>query len=153
MKNSMEKLSFAFLGRNFVMTAEKGRLIRIEPSPKVFREGSPFLRDVRIQLEAYFSGKRKQFDIPFTLQGVSSFQRAIYEAVLLIPYGQKRSYADIAREIGLPKAVRAVGTALGKNPLPFLIPCHRVIRSDGDYGNYAFGREMKAYLLRMEEKG
>jgi len=91
-------------------------------------------------------GKRMKFD----LSSVSEFESAVLRKALEIPRGEVRPYAWIAREIGRPKAVRAVGTALGKNPIPLLIPCHRVVRSDGRIGDYALGREAKRAMLEAE---
>lgn len=86
----------------------------------------------------------------FDLRGLTEFERAVLLKAVEIPYGEVRPYAWIAREIGHPKAVRAVGSALGNNPVPLLIPCHRVVRSEGEIGNYAFGSEFKKAVLRGE---
>jgi methylated-DNA-[protein]-cysteine S-methyltransferase len=89
-------------------------------------------------------------NLPLDLRGLSEFERSVLRAATLIPPGQIRPYLWIASQIERPRAVRAVGSALGRNPLPLLIPCHRVIRSDGDVGGYVFGREFKERLLRAE---
>jgi methylated-DNA-[protein]-cysteine S-methyltransferase len=89
-------------------------------------------------------------DIPVDLSGVTSFQRSVLSTCATIPVGSVRPYGWIASEIGSPGAVRAVGTALGRNPVPLIIPCHRVVRSDGAVGNYAFGPDMKHDLLIRE---
>lgn len=86
----------------------------------------------------------------FDLRGLTEFERAVLEKALEIPFGEIRPYGWIAREIGRPAAVRAVGSALGRNPVPVVIPCHRVVRTDGRVGHYAFGRPMKLDLLRVE---
>ncbi len=96
----------------------------------------------------HLSGQRTR--LHFDLRGLSEFERAVLLKALEIPRGEVRPYAWIAREIGHPKAVRAVGTALGNNPIPLLIPCHRVVRSDGHIGNYGFGSPAKRALLRAE---
>lgn len=88
--------------------------------------------------------------VPVDLRQLTDFERDVLDATRRIPSGQVRPYAWIAREIGRPRAVRAVGTALGNNPVPVLIPCHRVVRSDGQLGDYVFGRNMKEKLLRAE---
>jgi O-6-methylguanine DNA methyltransferase len=88
--------------------------------------------------------------VPFDLGGLSPFARRVLTKTVEIPPGEVRPYAWVAREIGNPRAVRAVGTALAKNPIPVLIPCHRVVRSDGSLGNYAYGPDRKAELLRVE---
>jgi methylated-DNA-[protein]-cysteine S-methyltransferase len=89
-------------------------------------------------------------EVPVDLSGVGSFQRRVLEACATIPVGQVRPYGWIATEIDNPGAVRAVGTALGRNPIPLVIPCHRVVRSDGAVGNYAFGADIKHDLLVRE---
>ena len=101
------------------------------------------------QLEEYFSGERESFDLPITLEG-TDFQKKVWEATDKIPHGEVLTYAQIAEKIGHPKAVRAVGTALGFNPVPVVIPCHRVLPSSGGVGNYAWGSNIKESLLRHE---
>jgi O-6-methylguanine DNA methyltransferase len=102
-------------------------------------------RDISKQLSGIRRAKLK-----FNLHSLSDFERSVLLKTLEIPYGEVRSYAWIAREIGSPKAVRAVGSVLAKNPIPLLIPCHRVVRSDGHIGNYAFGNEAKRAMLSAE---
>jgi methylated-DNA-[protein]-cysteine S-methyltransferase len=109
----------------------------------------PLLTRVGVQLHAYFGGARAAFDVPLDLQG-TPFQRAVWQALLAIEPGSTRSYADIAREIGKPVAMRAVGAAVGKNPVSILVPCHRVIGSDGSQTGYAGGLDRKTALLRLE---
>ncbi len=89
-------------------------------------------------------------NVPVDLNNVTAFERAVLETTRRIPHGQTRPYSWVAREIGRPRAVRAVGTALGNNPVPVLIPCHRVVRADGELGGYVFGRDLKETLLRVE---
>jgi O-6-methylguanine DNA methyltransferase len=101
------------------------------------------------QLLEFLDGKRFEFDLPLDLRA-TAFQKLVYDALLAIPYGESRSYADIAAAIGRPSAVRAVGAANGANPIPFVIPCHRVIASDGQLQGYAGGLRLKARLLTME---
>ncbi len=101
------------------------------------------------QLGEYFCGERRQFDLPLDLRG-SRFQRDVWERLLAIPYGQLRSYRQVARAVGRPDAVRAVGQAVGRNPVSLLVPCHRVIGSDGKLVGYAPGVALKAQLLRLE---
>ena len=101
------------------------------------------------QLEEYFSGKRRRFTLPLDLRG-TPFQRRVWKALLQIPYGETRSYRQIARQVGNPKAARAVGMANHANPVGIIVPCHRVIASDGSLGGYAGGIRMKARLLRLE---
>lgn len=102
------------------------------------------------QLFEYFEQKRRSFDFPFILHG-TNFQKAVWEALLSIPYGETRSYKEIAIMIGLPKASRAVGMANQKNPLMIVFPCHRVIGSNGDLTGYAGGLCIKRYILSLEK--
>lgn len=101
------------------------------------------------ELEEYFAGERREFDVPTDADG-TNFEFAVWCTVEDIPYGETRSYAEVAREMGAPKAVRAVARAIAKNPIPIIIPCHRVIRSDGSIGGYAWGVDMKRELLKLE---
>lgn len=101
------------------------------------------------QMNEYFSGRRRSFDLPLDLRG-TDFQRRCWQKLLKIPYGETRSYADIARAIGNPAAVRAVGLANGQNPIAIIVPCHRVIGSDGSLTGYGGGLETKRKLLELE---
>jgi len=101
------------------------------------------------QLTEYFAGKRTQFDLPLDAGG-TEFQQEVWSALLKIPFGELRSYSDIAAIIGRPKAVRAVGAANGRNPLPIVVPCHRVIGSNGSLTGFAGGLPMKTQLLELE---
>lgn len=105
-----------------------------------------------VQLYEYFDGKRKEFDLSIKAIG-TEFQMKVWNALRKIPYGETRTYGEIATTIGNPKACRAVGGANNKNPIGIIIPCHRVIGSNGDYVGYAGGLEMKEYLLQLERKG
>ena len=101
------------------------------------------------QLSEYLEGERSEFDLPLDLRG-TPFQLAVWAALQTIPFGEHRSYAEIATVVGRPKAVRAVGTANGANPCSLVVPCHRVINSGGKLGGYGGGLELKARLLAME---
>ena len=101
------------------------------------------------QLREYFAGRRTRFDLPLAPRG-TDFQRAVWKALEAIPYGELRSYGEIARAIGNPRAVRAVGAANGRNPLPIVVPCHRVVGSDGSLTGFAGGLEIKRRLLALE---
>ena len=101
------------------------------------------------ELQEYFAGKRRLFDVPLRLEG-TPFQRQVWEALQRIPYGQTRSYGEVAASIGHPGASRAVGQANNRNPLPIFVPCHRVVASDGSLAGYAFGTKMKRFLLDLE---
>ncbi len=107
------------------------------------------LSDVESQLLEYFDGKRDSFDLKLAPTG-TPFQLAVLDALQTIPYGETRSYLDIARQIDRPAAVRAVGAANGRNPLPIVIPCHRVIGADGSLTGFGGGLETKLFLLELE---
>lgn len=102
------------------------------------------------QIDEYFAGRRRQFTVPLDLRLAQGFRRSVVEHLRHIGYGQRESYATVAAAVGSPRAVRAVGTACARNPLPVVIGCHRVVRSDGSIGRYAGGTEAKAALLRLE---
>lgn len=112
----------------------------------------PVLIETERQLNEYFAGKRKTFSVVLDFSG-TEFQKAVWNALLTIPYGETRSYGDIAVQLGNPKAVRAVGAANGKNPISIIAPCHRVIGSDGKLTGFAGGLEAKSLLLRLEGAG
>jgi len=101
------------------------------------------------QLREYFAGERQQFDMPYDTVG-TEFQKKVWQALLTIPFGETRSYQQIAEQIGHPKAMRAVGAANGKNPLSIMAPCHRVIGSNGKLTGFAGGLAVKAFLLELE---
>jgi O-6-methylguanine DNA methyltransferase len=103
------------------------------------------------QIAEYLNGTRRQFDLPLDLRG-TEFQRRVWSAVAGIPYGQTRTYAQIAQAIGKPLAMRAVGAANGANPLPLVVPCHRVLGSDGSLTGYGGGLDVKQKLLEMESE-
>ncbi len=112
-------------------------------------EDDAHFADAATQLAEYFSGKRRAFDLALAPSG-TAFQLAVLDALLTIPYGETRSYADIARQVGRPAAVRAVGAANGRNPLPIVIPCHRVIGADGSLTGFGGGLDTKRFLLELE---
>ena len=114
------------------------------------RYDEPFKKTAR-QLNEYFAGERREFELELTLEG-TKFQVQVLEALRGIPYGETRTYRDIAEAVGRPKAVRAVGNANGRNPLPIVIPCHRVIGSDGSLTGFGGGIEAKRYLLELEQR-
>ncbi len=107
------------------------------------------LKSAYKQLMEYFSGSRKIFDLSLAFEG-TSFQQKVWKALLTIPYGQVRSYKDIAKQTGNEKACRAVGMANNRNPIGIIIPCHRVIGSDGKLVGYGGGLDIKRYLLQLE---
>ena len=110
----------------------------------------PMLLKVKQQLEQYFAGQRQQFNLPLDFQG-TDFQQQVWRALLTIPYGETRSYKDIALQIGNEKAVRAVGVANGRNPISIIAPCHRVIGSGGALVGFAGGLDKKQILLSLEQ--
>lgn len=110
---------------------------------------SPLLEETKIQLEEYFSHQRTSFSLPFAPQG-TAFQQSVWNALTKIPYGETKSYEEIAIELNNPKACRGVGSANGKNPILLLIPCHRVITKSGALGGYRGGLDRKKFLLQLE---
>lgn len=104
----------------------------------------------KTQLEEYFCGKRREFDIPIRLNG-TEFQKAVWNALLTVPYGKTASYKDIAAMIGKPKAARAVGGANNKNPIIIIVPCHRILGANGGLTGYACGTDIKQTLLNIEK--
>ncbi len=109
----------------------------------------PILQTAQAQLAGYFAGTQKTFDVPLLLRG-TAFQKAVWQALRSIPPGRTVTYGALARDIGKPAAARAVGTAVGRNPICIIIPCHRVLASDGTIGGYVAGIERKQYLLDNE---
>ncbi len=112
---------------------------------------NPFLRQGIAQLRAYFAGELRDFDLTLDMQG-TGFQKRVWEELLNIPYGETRSYSFVATHIGAPKAVRAVGAANGRNPIPIVVPCHRVIGAGGSLVGYGGGLPLKRFLLDLEAR-
>lgn len=139
--NSIVAISFSALDKAYLDTLLKFPILNIQGRSS---------DDVDEQLDRYFEGKDPHFSLQLELHG-TEFQQKVWEACATIPYGETRSYADLAKAIGNPKATRAVGTALGKNPIPIIIPCHRVLRTNGDLGGYAGGLDVKRKLLELEK--
>lgn len=113
------------------------------------RRRTELLANAELELKAYLAGELSDFDLPLAQQG-TPFQRAVWEYLRSIPYGQSASYGQIARALGRPSAARAVGLAVGRNPWALIVPCHRVIGSNGDLTGYAGGLERKRWLLALE---
>jgi methylated-DNA-[protein]-cysteine S-methyltransferase len=122
-----------------------------EPSHDGWQADDDAFRDVVEQVEAYFAGERTKFDVELDMVG-TAFQRRVWAALLTIPYGETRSYGEIARQIGSPGAFRAVGLANGHNPIGIIVPCHRVIGSNGSLTGYGGGLDRKRALLELEKK-
>jgi methylated-DNA-[protein]-cysteine S-methyltransferase len=118
-------------------------------SPRVL-EAPAELDAVRRELDLYFAGKLDRFDLPLDWQLSGGFRRRVLRAINRIPYGQTRSYTEMARKAGNERAVRAAGTACGSNPIPLVVPCHRVLRTGGALGGYGGGLPMKQALLELE---
>jgi len=121
------------------------------PAPATRLDGFPLLEDVRSQLAAYFSGELRVFKLPLDLHG-SAFQLRVWRALGEIPYAETRTYGELARELGRPGAMRAVGAASGANPIPIILPCHRVVASGGRLGGFGGGVEVKRELLMLERR-
>lgn len=112
---------------------------------------SPLLAEASRQLEEYFSGNRREFILPLAPKG-TPFQLRVWQALSAIPYGETRTYGDIARRIGSPKACRAVGMANHRNPISIIVPCHRVVGANGSLTGYGGGLEAKRFLLELERR-
>jgi len=149
----MEFLSFSTPLGNMALGEEGGAIVRLylpnDPTPRLMPHETPLLTEGRRQLLEYLAGQRREFDLPLAPQG-TPFQLRVWLALRDIPYGQIRSYGDIARAVGCPRGVRAVGMACSRNPIPILIPCHRVVGINGTLTGYAGGVELKRALLRLE---
>lgn len=119
--------------------------------PLCQNDDHPLLCETTRQLEEYFCGTRRHFDLPLDVEG-TAFQKKVWQALLSIPFGETRSYRQIAEQIGHPTAVRAVGAANGRNPLSIVAPCHRVIGANGKLTGFAGGLAVKAFLLELETR-
>ncbi len=146
------------VGRLKLVASDKGlaAILWEEDNPKRIRvrtytENSrhPMLVEAQRQLKEYFEGKRTSFTLPLDPVG-TEFQKDVWNALSTIPYGETRSYSDIANQIGKERAIRAVGAANGRNPISIIVPCHRVIGASGDLTGFAGGLEVKAALLSLE---
>ncbi|MES1201563.1 MAG: methylated-DNA--[protein]-cysteine S-methyltransferase [Pseudomonadota bacterium] len=120
------------------------------PPDDAKRGTNKVIDETRRQLDAYFAGKRKSFDLPLAPRG-TPFQLKVWQALRGIPYGLTRSYGQIAAEVGAPQASRAVGAANGRNPIPVIVPCHRVIGANGSLTGFGGGMERKRFLLQLEQ--
>ena len=143
---------YQFENISLYLVATETHLINIQftQPQKALLQTTELLSIATIQLDEYFQGKRTTFSLPFKLTG-TPFQLAVWKELQNIPYGQTTSYKEIAQKINKPKAYRAVGMANNKNPLPIIIPCHRVIGSNGKLIGYAGGLKLKNYLLELEK--
>ncbi len=137
------------LGKVEIAASDKGisQLVFAEQTMPI--NGSELIERCKLQLKEYFNGERKVFNLPLDRQG-TGFQKSVWRQLLKIPFGKTACYRDIADAINNPNAVRAVGAANGKNPVSIIVPCHRVIGSDGTLTGYAGGLDRKAWLLKHE---
>jgi methylated-DNA-[protein]-cysteine S-methyltransferase len=144
------------LALRFDIAASSAGLARLRPGTGRTQADSWRARSLaehaREELAEYLRGLRSFFTVPVDLSAVAPFQRSVLEATATIPFGEVRSYHWIAERIGSASAVRAVGTALGRNPVSIVVPCHRVLRADGSLGGYALGLELKTRLLGLERE-
>lgn len=143
---------YQFENISLYLVATETHLINIQftQPQKALLQTTELLSMATIQLDEYFQGKRTTFSLPFKLTG-TPFQLAVWKELQNIPYGKTTSYKEIAQKINKPKAYRAVGMTNNKNPLPIIIPCHRVIGSNGKLIGYAGGLKLKNYLLELEK--
>lgn len=130
---------------------ENDRPGRVPLNPLVEDHDRPILVEAERQLKEYFAGERQSFDLPLDFHG-TDFQKAVWSALLAIPFGETRSYGDIANLLGRPTATRAVGAANGRNPISIIAACHRVIGSNGSLTGFAGGLEAKRHLLDLERR-
>ncbi|WP_095079769.1 methylated-DNA--[protein]-cysteine S-methyltransferase [Pseudomonas sp. Irchel s3h17] len=130
---------------------ENEKLNRVRIGPLLEDIHSPLLQEAEHQLNQYFAGHRDRFDLELDFAG-TEFQQKVWRALLTIPFGETRSYSQIAQQIGSPRAVRAVGAANGKNPISIVTPCHRVIGASGSLTGFAGGLAAKQFLLGLEGK-
>ncbi|MDU0153219.1 methylated-DNA--[protein]-cysteine S-methyltransferase [Bacillus cabrialesii] len=147
---------------DFIIAEEDGQITRLflsqedwmdwkESVQSTEHKETPYLAEAKKQLHEYFAGERKTFSLPLSQKG-TPFQQKVWEALAMIPYGESRSYADIAAAVGSPKAVRAVGQANKRNDLPIFVPCHRVIGKNSALTGYAGSKtDIKAFLLNIEQ--
>jgi len=142
----------ALIDRFHVEASERGiaRLLYGRGRDVAAGRGRRHAEQARQELAEYLAGRRTFFTVPVDLAGIGEFQDRVLTEANRIPFGEVTSYADLARRIGHPRAARAVGNALGANPVPVIVPCHRVIRGDGSWGHYAFGGALKTRLLALE---
>lgn len=141
------KISFVSLLGPITIIEEGGKIVSLLFSYSEYSDSSPLLEKAKEEIEEYFQGKRKTFDLPLDAKG-TEFQKRIWKELLDIRYGETLSYGEIGDRIGT-KAYRAIGNACGKNPIPILIPCHRVVGKD-NIGGFSLGLDLKRKLLDME---
>ena len=153
-KSPIGELAFAFTEEGIIASSLKGKAVLkallANKGIRTVKEARELPFNLREQLDTYFSGQPIEFMVPLWFAWGTPFQKAVWEAIRAIPYGQTRSYSWLARQVGRPRAFRAVGQAVKANPIPLLVPCHRVVRADGSIGGFTPGLEIKIWLLRLE---
>lgn len=151
----MEFFSFSTPFGEMALGEEGGAIVRLylpnTPMPRLMPHETPLLLEGRRQVLEFLAGERHSFDLPLAPQG-TPFQKRVWAELLEIPYGQTRTYRDVALAVGCPKGFRAVGMACNRNPIPMIIPCHRVVGAGGALTGYAGGTELKQTLLDLEQK-
>ena len=162
----MDVMNFCVMDSDYgsiVLLARNGRLCRLDLVPsdidarqwirsqsgEAVESEAPFKKTTEL-LSRYFRGEQVEFDVPLDLTELKAFTRLVLTEIRKIPYGKLTHYGKVARSLGYPKAARAVGQALKRNPIPIVIPCHRIIRGDGSLGGFDMGLDMKAKLLSLE---
>ncbi len=128
----------------------RGLIATLPADARIIEEDAPF-RSLACELARFAAGRRARFDLPLDVLGGTPFQRRVWRAIARIPWGETRSYAWLAKQVRRPRAVRAVAQACGANPTPIVVPCHRVIASDGTIGGFSSGIAKKRALLQLEE--
>lgn len=147
----MEKSYYKSPIGNLEITCENKKLVSLKISDRIETNlsESELIKNIKFQLEEYFIGKRKNFDIKINFEG-TDFQKLVWNVLQKIPYGETKSYSDIAKIIKNKNAQKAVGSACNKNPIMIIIPCHRVISKNGKLGGFAYGQNVKQKLLNIE---
>ena len=150
----MDFYSFSTPFGPMALAGEAGAITHLylpgRPTPRLVSHPTPLLLEGERQLLEYLSGQRKTFDLPLNPQG-TPFQKRVWQALEAIPWGETRTYRDIAQAVDSPRGFRAVGMANHRNPISILIPCHRVINADGGLGGYGGGLDNKRFLLQLEK--
>ena len=129
---------------------ENGVIVSLSPGKCEKSETCPLSDKAADELDRYFRGMLEKFSVPIAPKG-TAFQKNVWSSLCRIPYGETRSYASVAADAGHPSAVRAAANAVGRNPIPIILPCHRVIRTDGSIGGFSLGTELKRKLLQIEK--
>ena len=149
-KSPVGKLLLVGDGVNIMKLGFPSGKMKLRHESNWIKDGLPFKQAI-CQLEAFFEGELKSFDLPLVVTG-TSFRKLVWAGLMDIPYGETWSYSQLANHIGTPNACRAVGSANGVNPIPIIIPCHRVVGSDGSLTGFGGGLKTKKFLLELESK-